>query len=529
MPTGTRIRIERGRTDRPAGGPVRASPAEATAAANLVPQRPRPARATTAEHVLFLQRAVGNAQVVGLLEGDATRPAARTPRALGASPGACPPPCVQRTRVTAKETPILRATARIDAEDAGRIIFTAPVTLAEAAAYLWAPPPSDPTAIRADPAERSVRGRQTRFLVRVRDDLGLALSMQHGLAEAYLRRIRAGGRAKASSEPAVPIDQQMARFTWLPSGVRERIVALERSGGFAARSLPWSAEFPGTAPYGRIFAWVGFDDFRRRSVEFFQEYPTDEAFYRKAYRGRDYAAHLCHVASVQFNRDMRYFVIDKRVSPSEARMEIRRINAEVLVLILGAVGGFYASAGGAIGGIRRPPETVVGGLGKLGRGTRSAPGARQRLASGAKAEASAVEGATSSTLSGRSRGIKVNAGGTGESPGFVNLNPLKEHSGGQTRDIPNLVKRPLEDIGEAFPEGSVAELISNRLRYADVTSWTRAAVGAYKAMSPGGKVSMNVWASQEEAVALRLAFRAASFRDVHVRGSGVGTILEAVR
>lgn len=154
-------------------------------------------------------------------------------------------------------------------------------------------------------------------------------------------------QAQPAAAPAIALEQQLARIAWLPADIRAQILAMEGRHEFDPKRLPWSGEYPGPAPYGRIFAWVGFDDFHRKSAEFFQEYPADEAFYAKAMPGRAQAAHLCHATAVEFNRDMRYFVIDQRVSPSEARLQIREINAEVLKMILGAAGGFYAAAGGA--------------------------------------------------------------------------------------------------------------------------------------------------------------------------------------
>jgi hypothetical protein len=74
----------------------------------------------------------------------------------------------------------------------------------------------------------------------------------------------------------------------------------------------------------------------------------------------------------------------------------------------------------------------------------------------------------------------------------------------------------------------VDEMISNRLRFIDV-DWTRATAAAAKVMKPGGKVSMNVWCSREEAVQLEAAFKSAGFKDVKTVGSGTGTILMAVR
>jgi RHS repeat-associated protein len=125
--------------------------------------------------------------------------------------------------------------------------------------------------------------------------------------------------------------------------------------------------------------------------------------------------------------------------------------------------------------------------------------------------------------------LKVNAGGTGEVPGYINLNPLKSHSGGRTKGIPNLIKRPFEQIGEIFKPGTVGDLISNRLRYVDIEDWPAGASGAFRVMAPGSEISMNIWASETQASYLLEVFRKAGFKNVQISSGGEGTMLTAVR
>jgi hypothetical protein len=100
--------------------------------------------------------------------------------------------------------------------------------------------------------------------VDVRNDLGLALGMQHGLGDAYLRRMQANTiRAKASSQPPIPFEQQLALTAWLPAAVRAQVVALERTGKFSPKFLPWSAEFPRLRAHLRL---VGFRRFSKSAV-----------------------------------------------------------------------------------------------------------------------------------------------------------------------------------------------------------------------------------------------------------------------
>lgn len=113
--------------------------------------------------------------------------------------------------------------------------------------------------------------------------------------------------------------------------------------------------------------------------------------------------------------------------------------------------------------------------------------------------------------------------------GATNLNPIKEGSGGPVKDIPNHVKAGFEDIADVFEPGSVKELFSNRLRFGDV-DWARAARGAAKAVAPGGRVSLNIWVSAGQDIALVIqAFVDAGFKNVQAIGSGPGTVVTAVR
>jgi hypothetical protein len=50
--------------------------------------------------------------------------------------------------------------------------------------------------------------------------------------------------------------------------------------------------------------------------------------------------------------------------------------------------------------------------------------------------------------------------------------------------------------------------------------WTKAAQGAAKVIAPGGKLSLNVWATAEQAQTVIKAFRAAGFKDVRAVGEG---------
>jgi hypothetical protein len=124
---------------------------------------------------------------------------------------------------------------------------------------------------------------------------------------------------------------------------------------------------------------------------------------------------------------------------------------------------------------------------------------------------------------------KINVGGTGEAPGYTNLNPVKSHTGGRQFGIQELIQQPFEKIAEFIKPNSASKIISNRLRFVDVTDWTAAAKGAYEVMKPGGKLSMNIWASAEQARLLAKAFTKAGFKEVKISGEGVGTMLTGTK
>ena len=126
---------------------------------------------------------------------------------------------------------------------------------------------------------------------------------------------------------------------------------------------------------------------------------------------------------------------------------------------------------------------------------------------------------------------KVNVGGGGgpkEPAGYTNLNPLKTDSGGPSSVSSNHLLGSMEQMAELIQPQSVIEMISNRLRFNDV-DWALATAAAATVMKPGGKVSMNVWCSPEDAVQLAAAFKSAGFKDVRTFGAGPGTMLTAVR
>jgi hypothetical protein len=124
----------------------------------------------------------------------------------------------------------------------------------------------------------------------------------------------------------------------------------------------------------------------------------------------------------------------------------------------------------------------------------------------------------------------VNVGGGGgpkEPQNVTNLNPVVPNTGGPQIGIPNWVPARFEEIDLVFEQGSVNNLVGEKIPYGANVDWARGAQGAFKVMSPGGSVSIQIWgASAEQMKAIEQAFRDAGFTEVK---SVLGQILEARR
>jgi hypothetical protein len=119
--------------------------------------------------------------------------------------------------------------------------------------------------------------------------------------------------------------------------------------------------------------------------------------------------------------------------------------------------------------------------------------------------------------------VKVNLGGTGEQPNCINVNPLLDE---QVRDVPMLIFERAENIGTIFPQGSVDRIISNNIVYGTV-NWSEAAAGSFKALKPGGTISIAPFAGNlaEHAAEIESALKAAGFRNVVNQGH----LIEAIK
>jgi hypothetical protein len=220
-------------------------------------------------------------------------------------------------------------TVIIDPADSGRLIFNTSVTLSQAIAHLWLQPPPAGS-LRPDPAERAVGGQQRRFLID-KESLSVVLSLRHGLADQYAKRILP---IASKGKPTLP--------AWVPAEVQKRIVNRQLTAGVHC--------FPGTKPFGNVVVWIASTGYAQAQV--YQEFPEDISYYKDVAKGDDYKARLLHKVYTQYNSDMRQFVIKRGMSPASARDELAKINEACFKLILEGMAAMM-SAGAGISSINQ--------------------------------------------------------------------------------------------------------------------------------------------------------------------------------
>jgi hypothetical protein len=385
----------------------------------------------------------------------------------------------------------LSATVSVDSRTfAKKLTFNAPITPAECSTYLFG---NVTRAAVCQPTGAVMSGKHREFMLDIRN-VETVMAMRNDIRNAIMQ----GSVLTSTGDP-----YDMPK--WIPVSIQRDI-----KSGRLKRGV---TRYPTLGEWGDIVVWKG-----NVSVQVYQEFPSDDAHYDRIDGGRG-DGHLLHFAYTQYNQDMKYFVELRGMSPEDARGEIQRINDEVFRLILGAAVAIMSSAAAS--------AQVMNAMRASGAQVAAAVRRSRRFSNNPVPGASSVATAERIVpLNG-----KVNVGGGGgprEPPGYTNLNPIKAGSGGPSRGIPNHLQGSMEEMAELIQPQSVDEMISNRLRFIDV-DWTRATAAAAKVMKPGGKVSMNVWCSREEAVQLEAAFKSAGFKDVKTVGSGTGTILMAVR
>lgn len=385
----------------------------------------------------------------------------------------------------------LSATVSVDSKTfTKKLSFNTPVTQAECSTYLFG---NAARAAVCRPTGVLMGGKSREFMLDTRN-VETVMAMRNDIRNAIVQE-------SVLTSAGNPYDMPK----WIPVTIQRDIKSGHLKQGVT--------RYPVHGEWGDIVVWKG-----NVSVQVYQEFPSDRAYYDRIDGGHG-DGHLLHFAYTQYNQDMKYFVELRGMSPDDARAEIQRINDEVLKLVLGAAATIMISgaASAQVMNMMRASGPQITAAVRRSRRYSNNP------ADGASSAATAERIAP---LNG-----KVNVGGGGgprEPAGYTNLNPIKAGSGGPSSGIPNHLQGSMEEMAELMQPQSVGEMISNRLRFIDV-NWTRATAAAAKVMKPGGKVSMNVWCTAEEAGQLETAFKSAGFRDVKIFGSGTGTMLTAVR
>ncbi len=359
------------------------------------------------------------------------------------------------------------------------LTFSRPVTSIEASNFLFG------NASRSGllkPTGTAAVGRSSCYLIDTRD-VDIIMQLRSDVRDAIVKDgvIRSVGK---------PIELP----AWIPANIKQDI--------YDGKLQNRVTHYKGQAGWGDIIVWKD-----NMSVQVYQEFPESESYY-SGITSDGTQARLLHYAYTQYNKDMRCFVETKGISPESARSEIRRINEEVLKLILEGAAALLSTGAG----ITQVNNTIRMSAKQVSDAARRSP----RIDS-------------SSTLR-KIRPVngKVNVGGGTETPNMTNLNPAKGVGGGPEAGIPNHVQGSMEQMDVLFEPNSVDYVMSSKLRYRDV-NWDRATRAAAKVMRPGGKLEMNIWCSEAEKKALEVAFKTAGFRNVITVGDSVGTMLHAVR
>lgn len=403
----------------------------------------------------------------------------------------------------------MAVSANVDPSNPAVLVFSAPVSLAEAVAYLWGGSAPSANALRPVPGGVAQLGKQTRFQLDTSSlDNVLSIRVPH-IQGFYLQRIQQNViRSTGSRE--LP--------GWVPPHVRKDLLE--------GRTTARVTRYPGVPPWGDIVGWRdasgGYVD-----IQVYQEFPSDEEFYLHIADGDAQTARLLRFAYTQYNRDMAYLV-DHGRSPERARAEIRAINDECFRLILGAAATIMTSAAAisAIGTSMRMSGQQIAQAAR--RGIRSAqPGAG--LVTAMEEEAALARGFVEEAR-GEGR-VVVNLGGEGEVSGAINVNIQN-----RTRQpIPRFVQAAGEDIGQIFPSGSVDEIVSNRLP-PNTIDWSRAIPGAHSALKPGGRIQIAFQGTGNDGQAIVAAMQRLGFRNIRVNMRAVeeladyaGAIFEAVK
>jgi hypothetical protein len=221
--------------------------------------------------------------------------------------------------------------ASIDEENASHLSFNRPVSLQEAASYVWGSQSVPADAITRAPismADPPVAGRQRQFILNLHgpEAMVLATRMQHGL----YRQWQWASLLKSKGPSKLP--------DWVPEPLREAIFRGRVADGFSEFGGMWPGNFS-----GNVMVWISTGGLYK-DIQVYQEYPEALEFYRR-HAVDEMTARLYRDVFTEWNRDMRDLVGRSHYSPDYARGYLRYIHGEILKLvIMGAVMMLQAGA-----------------------------------------------------------------------------------------------------------------------------------------------------------------------------------------
>lgn len=185
------------------------------------------------------------------------------------------------------------------------LVFNRPISPSECSAFLFGDSSRASVCKSAGLSGRT--GSSDRFLINTRDG-DVVMRMRADIRQAII----GGSIINSVGTEELP--------RWVPDHARKAIYHGLKRG---------VTRFQTKGEWGDIVAW-----YNGSKLELYQEFPASRSFYDRHF-GRD--GRYLHFAYTLFNKDMREFVDGRGLSPDEARARIRKINDEVLALILGGV------------------------------------------------------------------------------------------------------------------------------------------------------------------------------------------------
>ncbi|HKQ53442.1 MAG TPA: hypothetical protein VJT74_13790, partial [Pyrinomonadaceae bacterium] len=205
------------------------------------------------------------------------------------------------------------------------LIADPPLTRAAAVEWLWGgrvQPPAE--RFKADPSQGPADGPQRRFLFNVTPDE--FVEARQDFKDQYLK-----------DGPGLNLARQLNGIVWLPQAIRRQLLNMDSRGElFRSDRKPVVKVFPGQAPWGNIVAWAGPYEFRRwNTLEVYQYFPAEKQFYVNLLDD-NFRGNLLYLAYKSFNADIKYFVEEKLMRPTDAREEMFRINVEVFKALIQA-------------------------------------------------------------------------------------------------------------------------------------------------------------------------------------------------